>query len=111
TEGFDGDIARLVISQASPGTSNGVTEYAVPPASCLPSCQTHISGIGIDGNGAVWFDDADSARIGSFMPGSGTFTMYNVDSGDQFQLNAHPHDGLAIDHGGNVWFTEEFARK
>jgi hypothetical protein len=110
-EGFDGDIARLVISQATPGTSNGVTEYAVPPASCVPSCQTHISAIGVDGNGTVWFDDADSARVGSFAPGSGTFTMYNVDVGDQFQLNAHPHDGLAIDYSGNVWFTEEFARK
>src|SRR5579885_1073081 len=111
TEGPDGEIGKLVISQASPGTSNGVTKYIVPPASCAPGCNTHISGIAVDNQGTIWFDDAENARVGAYVPGGGYFAMYMVDNGDQYQLNAHPHDGLALDKNGNLWFTEEFARK
>lgn len=111
TEGYDGEIGKLVINQATPGTNHGVSEYVVPPASCVPNCATHISGIAVDSHGTVWFDDALSARIGAYVPSGGYFAMYAVDRGDQNQLNAHPHDGLALDKSGNLWFTEEFARK
>src|SRR5205085_4406016 len=108
TEGFDGYIGRLAISQASPGTSNGVTEYAVPPAQGCQNC-THISGIGVDSTGTIWFDDSLSSRIGSYTPATRTFTMITVGGGTT--SNAHPHDGFAIDNNGNIWFTEEFASK
>ncbi len=111
TEGYDGEIGKLVISQASPGTNHGVTEYAVPLASCVPNCSTHISGIAVDSHDTVWFDDSGTARVGAYVPSSGYFAMYTVDNGDQNQLNAHPHDGLALDKSSNLWFTEEFARK
>src|SRR6266568_4321930 len=108
TEGFDGYIGSLAISQASPGTSNGVTEYAVPPAQGCQNC-THISGIGVDSTGTIWFDDSLSSRIGSYIPGSGTFSMITVGGGTN--SNSHPHDGLAVDSNDNIWFTEEFASK
>lgn len=111
TEGFDGNIGRLVISQAVNGTSNGVTEYAVPPPTCTPNsnCGVHLSGIGVDSKGTVWFDDSLSSRIGSYVPGTNTFTMTVVEGSTS--SNAHPHDGLAVDQSDNVWFTEEFASK
>jgi streptogramin lyase len=108
TEGFDGYIGSLAISQASPGTSNGVTEYAVPPAQGCQNC-THISGIGVDSTGTIWFDDSLSSRIGSYIPGSGTFSMITVGGGTN--SDSHPHDGLAVDSNDNIWFTEEFASK
>jgi len=111
TEGFDGNIGSLVISQAVNDTSNGVTEYAVPQPTCNPGsgCGTHISGIGVDSRGTVWFDDALSSRIGSYVPSTNTFTMTVIEGGTG--SNAHPHDGLAVDQNNNVWFTEEFASK
>ncbi|HVB72006.1 MAG TPA: hypothetical protein VNE38_00475, partial [Ktedonobacteraceae bacterium] len=110
SEGYDGSIGKLVISQVSVGTSNGVTEYPVPVPACpTPSngCGSHISGIGVDSNGVVWFDDALSSRYGSFNPSTQTFTMYIV--GGSVTSNDHPHDGLAVDCNNNVWFSEEFA--
>ncbi len=113
SEGFDGEIGRLIINQASNGTSNGVNEFLVP---CAPSTATpatcpgmHISGIGVDSTGTVWFDDSLNSRIGSFVPGSNTFSMYTVNSGTT--SNSHPHDGLAVDGNNNIWFVEEFANK
>ncbi len=112
TEGFDAEIGRLVISQAAAGTSNGVTEFHDPgcvntsgnPVTC--STGTHTSGIGVDSNGTVWFDDSENAQIVSFVPSSSTFTEYATPT-----ANSHPHDGLAIDSSNNVWFAEEFANK
>lgn len=107
TEGFDGRIGRLAINQAQNGTSNGVTEFNVPPPTCT-SCNVHISGIGVDAANMVWFDDSLSDRIGVFDPGSSAFTMYNLPN-DTGNGNKHPHDGLAIDSSNNIWFSEEFA--
>ena len=111
TEGFDGNIGSLVISAAVNGTSDGVSEYAVPQPTCNPgsNCGVHISGIGVDSSGTVWFDDSLSSRIGSYVPSSNTFTMTVIEGGTG--SNAHPHDGLAVDSNNNVWFTEEFASK
>jgi streptogramin lyase len=106
TEGWDGKIGQLVISQAQPGTGNGVTEFTVPTC----SCSTHISGIGVDGAGNVWFDDSLSARVGYFIPGTHTFTMLPF-LGGSASSNAHPHDGLAVASDNTVYFAEEFADK
>jgi virginiamycin B lyase len=108
TEGFDGYIGRLAISKAAAGTSNGVSEYAVPQPQGCQNC-THISGISVDSKGTIWFDDSLSSRIGSYVPGTATFSMITVGGGTN--SNAHPHDGLAVDSSNNVWFTEEFANK
>src|SRR5579859_6931127 len=104
TEGWDKDIGKLVISQAVPGTKQGVTEYGVP--ACSGSCATHISGIGVDSAGTVWFDDSLSGRVGSFVPSTNTFSMISLPNG-----SAHPHDGLAVDSSNNVFVAEEFANK
>ena len=109
TEGFDGRIGRLVISQAENDTDVGVTEFTVPPPNCVPGsgCNTHISGIGVDSANTVWFDDSLSARIGSFNPSNNSFAMYVLPGGTG--SSKHPHDGLAVDGNNNIWFTEEFA--
>lgn len=112
SEGYDGEIGQLVISQAANGTSNGVTEYAVPNPNCPnpappgTNCSSHISGIAVDSNGVVWFDDSLSSRFGSYNPTTGIFSMYII--GGCVTNNTHPHDGLNIDSSNNIWFTEEF---
>ena len=104
TEGFDGDIGRLIISQSSNGTSNGMSEFAVPPA--CQNCGMHISGIGADSTGTIWFDDSLNSRIGSYVPRTNTFSMYIVHG--SIGSNAHPHDGLVVDGNNSIWFSEEF---
>ena len=63
----------------------------------------------MDSAGTVWFDDSLSSRIGSYVPGTATFTLTVIGGGTG--SNAHPHDGLAVDANNHVWFTEEFASK
>jgi virginiamycin B lyase len=105
SEGWVGMIAELKVGQAAPGTNKGVTEYSYKrPCS---SCGTHTSGISVDSNGLVWFDDAEQEIFGSFPDnGSGSFVTYNSPTS-----NGHPHDGLHVDGQNRVWFDEEFANK
>ena len=105
TEGFVGMIGELVVSLSVPGTNQGVTEYAYPDP--CQTCAMHSSGISVDGNGNVWFDDSLQNIIGSFpVSGTGSFTEYTVPT-----QNGHPHDGLRLDSLNRVWFSEEFANK
>ena len=108
SEGFAGRIGKLVISQATNGTIQGVSEYNVPQP-CSNGCGTHISGIAVDSNGTVWFDDSLSSRYGSFVPATSSFTLYIL--GGKVTNNIHPNDGLAVDSNNNVWMSEEFAKK
>ncbi len=104
TEGWVGMIAELKVAQAVPGTNKGVTEYAYH-SSCS-GCSEHTSGIRVDSNGLVWFDDSMLGIFGSFPDsGKGSFSIYNAPT----QL--HPHDGLNVDSQNRIWFTEEFANK
>jgi len=106
TEGWVGMIGKLSIAKAAPGTNYGVTEYAYP-ATCTTCYGKHASGIGIDGNGQVWFDDSLQGIFGSFPDtGTGSFRIYAAPTS-----NAHPHDGLNVDVQNRIWFTEEFANK
>jgi streptogramin lyase len=106
TEGWLGMLGELVVAKATPGTNNGVTEYAYP-ATCT-TCSTHASGISIDGYGQIWFDDSEQGIFGSFPDsGSGSFSVYSAPT----TTNAHPHDGLNVDSKNRIWFTEEFANK
>lgn len=105
TEGWVGKIAELVVSEAQPGTNNGVTEYTYQRL--CSTCGVHASGISVDSNGLIWFDDSLQSIFGSFPDsGSGSFTLYNTPTS-----NSHPHDGLRVDGQNRIWFDEEFANK
>lgn len=65
--------------------------------------QTHISGIGVDSNGLVWFNDSLSARIGTLDPATSKVTAIQLSF-----TGAHPHDGLTIDKTNTVWITEQY---
>ena len=58
TEGFAGRIGELNT------TGNTVTEYAYPQT--CKGCGTHASGISVDSNGLIWFDDSLQNTFGSF---------------------------------------------
>ena len=103
TEGFEGMIGELKIAQAQPGTNDGVSEYSYPQI--CNSCGTHTSGIDIDSNGLIWFDDSLQSSFGSFPDsGSGSFAVYGTPTS-----SSHPHDGLRVDNHNHIWFDEEFA--
>lgn len=105
SEGWVGKIGELQPNHASPGTSNGMVQYAYTPL--CGNCGKHTSGISVDGYGNVWFDDSLQSIYGSFpASGNGTFALYNTPS-----QNAHPHDGLNVDKQNRVWFNEEFINK
>jgi streptogramin lyase len=100
TEGFAGEIGELNTS-----TNNTVTEYPYPQL--CKGCGTHASGISVDSNGLIWFDDSLQNTFGSFPDtGTGTFSMYNAPSS-----RSHPHDGLRVDNLNRIWFDEEYAEK
>ena len=105
SEGFAGAIAELNIAQAVAGTNHGVTEHFYTPT--CGTCGEHTSGIGVDNNGNVWFDDALQSVYGSFpASGSGSFALYPTPTS-----NSHPHDGLNVDSQNRIWFDEEFVNK
>ena len=105
TEGFVGMIGELNISLAVPGTNTGVKEYTYPRL--CNGCSTHASGISVDSNGLIWFDDSLQNTFGSFPDtGTGAFNMYNAPSS-----RSHPHDGLQVDSQNRVWFDEQYAEK
>ena len=104
SEGFVGALGELIVAQAAPGTNKGVTEHFYP--NCT-NCGVHTSGIGVDSNGNIWFDDSLKSIFGSFpASGSGSFSIYNTPTS-----NSHPHDGLNVDGQNRIWFDEEFANK
>lgn len=107
TEGWAGNIGQLVISRAIDNTSIGVSEHSVPTPHCPANsnCGMHISGISVASNGAIWFDDSLSSRVGSYTPGGG-FSLYTLEG--KASSGAHPHDGLIVDSSNNVWLSEEF---
>jgi streptogramin lyase len=103
SEGWVGMIGELQVALAVPGTNKGVTEYAY----CSTCSGEHTSGISVDSNGLIWFDDSEQEIFGSFPDsGTGSFTTYNTPT-----ANGHPHDGLNVDGQNRVWFDEEFANK
>jgi virginiamycin B lyase len=105
SEGFVAAIAELKVAQAVPGTNQGVSEYFYPFSCSI--CGTHTSGISVDSNGLIWFDDSNQNIFGSFPDsGTGLFTTYNTPT-----AKGHPHDGLDIDGQNRIWFDEEFANK
>ncbi|MEA2315473.1 MAG: virginiamycin lyase, partial [Solirubrobacteraceae bacterium] len=112
TEGWSNTIATLNTAAATPGqcgvtsgTCNGIQRFAAPPPTTCTGSGTHASGIAIQASsGTVWFDNSLTAQVGSFSPLTDTFAMTSLSN-----CGAHPHDGLNLDGGGNVWFDEEFA--
>jgi streptogramin lyase len=105
TEGFVGKIGELNTTLATPGTNNGVSEYAYPQL--CRGCSTHASGISVDSHGLIWFDDSLQNSFGSFPEsGTGSFSMYNAPSS-----RSHPHDGLGVDGQNRIWFDEQYAEK
>jgi virginiamycin B lyase len=99
SEGFSGIIAEL-----DPGNNNSVKHYSVagtcrrPPDNC-----THISAIVADKQGNIWFTDSLNATIGYYMPTKNIVRLKQL-----HDPNSHPHDGLAVQSDGTIWFTEEF---
>jgi streptogramin lyase len=110
TEGTSNTIGTLDPTAATPGICgvqagpcHGVQRFLLPgSATCSP--WTHVSGIAIQrSTDRVWLDNSLSGQVGTFSPADQVFTMATLSN-----CLAHPHDGLSLSPGGNVWFDEEF---
>ena len=93
SEAFSGDI----------GEFNPKTHTARNINVSQGAGNTHISGIAVDKTGRIWFDDSLSARVGVYTPSSGTLKTLTLSN-----RTAHPHNGLAVDGGGNIWVAEVY---
>ncbi|MBV9690889.1 MAG: hypothetical protein JO202_14420 [Ktedonobacteraceae bacterium] len=101
SEAFAGSIGEF---NPSSGTSrNFPVSLGICPNPTVCS-GTHISGIGVDGKGLIWFDDSLSGRVGYLNPFTGQVVVRTLDKSD-----AHPHDGLSFDNMNTLWFTEQNA--
>ncbi len=103
SEGWVGMVGKLHVASAVPGTDSGVTEYTYQRI--CANCGTHTSGIRVDRNGDVWFDDSLQSTFGVLSANCNAF-VYSTPT-----PNSHPHDGLNINAQNTVWFDEEFANK
>ncbi len=106
TEGFNGYVGEYTTSgqDVEYNVSVGICPQGTPSATPTP-CGTHTSGIAIDGNGLVWFDDSLTGRVGYIDPTTGTYTVISlVNNSDP---SPHPHDGLVVDSNNNVWVSEQ----
>ncbi len=64
-----------------------------------PCPNTFISGIALDKNGLVWFDEVQGALLGSLNPTTSAVSTYNLPGG------SGPGEGLATDGSANVWVS------
>ncbi len=97
SEGFSGNVARF-----SP-TTGETTQYPVAlPCRRIYNC-THISGIVADSQNRIWFTDSLNATVGYLLPATGKVHARLIPDS-----SAHPHDGLAVQSNGTLWFTEQY---
>ena len=66
------------------------------PTTCT---NTYIGGIAIDSSGTVWFDETQTAVIGSLNPTTSAVNIFHLNNG------SNPGDGLNADSQGNIWVS------
>jgi virginiamycin B lyase len=116
---LDGRIGRIRKGTAA------IEEFDVPNKHARPA------GIVTDKWGLVWFTQLDANSVVSFHVNSGTFREYPVPSGEPDATPLGPPEatargdmpgpgptartsrpfGIAVDTGGRVWFSEQYAHK
>lgn len=74
-----------------------IHEWAVPTKAAHP----HDPAVGADG--ALWFTEQMTNKLGRLDPTTGQFKEYPLAEGK----NSGPH-GLVADRDGNIWFTANF---
>ncbi len=98
--GFGGQVAEV--------KAGVVTTFCVSNGVANP----HISGIGIDSTGKVWFDDSLNSRIGYLTPANYANDCNNGSSaGVTYTIlpnSPHTHDGLIVDKTNTVFFGEQY---
>ena len=107
TEGFNGYVGEYTTTgqDVEYNVAVGVCPQGTPGATPTPCSGTHISGIAVDSNGLVWFDDSLSGRVGYINPTTGTYTTTSLVTTSD--TAPHPHDGLVVDSNNNVWVSEQ----
>jgi virginiamycin B lyase len=97
TLGFSGRIGSL-----HPSTGKQTVQQVT---NCSVGGCTFLAGITTDRLGNIWFTDALAQRVGFYTPSTSKVRFVTLSD-----PNAHPQDGIVIDHYGTVWFTERYRR-
>ncbi len=107
TEGFNGHVGEYTTANVDKeyDVAVGVCPQGTPSTTPTACSGTHISGIAVDGNGMVWFDDSLVGRVGYINPTTGTYSTLSLVSPSD--PSPHPHDGLVVDSSNNVWVAEQ----
>jgi virginiamycin B lyase len=87
--GQPGDVTELKVT---------IHEWSVPTKGAHP----HDPAVGPDG--ALWFTEQMTNKLGRLDPNTGKFKEYSLVPGK----NSGPH-GLVADSFGNIWYTANFA--
>ncbi len=101
-------IGRLIPSQASPGTANGVSTFITPNPSPHSCCANAVRGVAVDSaHNRVWFSQNDGvvgyANTGAVSPGTEAGMVAIRLPGFQDLWD------IAVAPSGLAWFTEESA--
>lgn len=70
-----------------------------------PCTNTFISGIALDKNGMVWFDEVQGSLLGSLNPTTSAVSIFNLPG------SSGPGEGLAADGTANVWVSMLYGNK
>ncbi len=107
TEGFNGYVGEYTAGQQDVeyNVAVGICSQGTPGVTPTACSGTHTSGIAVDGNGKVWFDDSLVGRVGYIDPTTGTYVTRSLITAND--LAPHPHDGLVVDNNNNVWVSEQ----
>ena len=93
SRGFRFVFALILFVLPSIGLSQAITEYAVPT-----SAPTDLYSITKGPDGAVWFGESRTSKIGRVAP-DGTITEFSTTQG-------HPPYKLTTGPDGNIWFVD-----
>jgi hypothetical protein len=106
-------LGRLTVSQAVPGTANGMATYPTPTHAGTSCCANQIRSVAVDGaNNRVWFVQSDGivgwADPTAVAPGtsngmSSVLHSTALTGGGSFASDLWD---IAIGTGGLAWFTE-----
>jgi virginiamycin B lyase len=100
TQEGSSEIGRLDPRLAVPGTSNGITEYAVttnPTPATVPVLDQIVAGP----DGALWFTEPRDNEIGRMATTGVVTNEYTIPSPSQ-------PEGITVGPDGNIWFTDLF---
>src|SRR6202022_4012846 len=110
TRGLAHELAGAALKRTRTETARGLAPAAVAELKVtirewnVPTKGAHPHDPAVGPDGALWFTEQMSNKMGRLDPATGTFKEFALVEGK----NSGPH-GLVADKDGNIWYTANFA--